>query len=487
MTPLLTLTVIAVALYLLNRGEGAPPPPTDRLDQVLFWLSKLDPFTYRDLVRSILIMGSPGSGKTSSVGKILLRAVIRHAGVLLIASKPEDREMVEGLCREAGKELFVVEPGGLSFNLFKYEANKGADARQLTEMVMTVSEVLTRADGGTSDKFFGLSDFRWVHTAIDVILLAHGVVDTWSIYNFILDAALSKEQLDDPEWRGGYHYETISAAFKKEKTATEARDFARAEKSWLYEWPLMSERTRSSILAGIVNKLHVFNSGIVSDLIGSETGITPEALDQGAVILVDMPIPQHGVSGGVVAGAWKYAVQRHILRRADWSTVICLWSDEYQNHITSFDAKFLAECRSHGGCMCVLTQSIHSIYSSIGGKESQSHTKALLSCFASKIFMALGDEESAKYASSLVGKDIVRMAGASRGGGAMLYDELTGRQGLGTSLSERIEDLIQARYFQNGLKTGGPENGYIAQGWIVRNGQPFSTGENAMLVDFSQR
>ena len=137
--------------------------------------------------------------------------------------------------------------------------------------------------------------------------------------------------------------------------------------------------------------------------------------------------------------------------------------------------------------MVVLTQSIHSFFSAIGGKEAQSQTKALLTNFGHKVFMALGDEESAKYASSLAGRAAIRLGSTSRKGMGAAFDELMGRISLSTSLGEHIEDLIQARLFMNGLRTGGPENGYVADGWVIRNGKAFSSGENAMLVGFSQR
>ena len=62
-----------------------------------------------------------------------------------------------------------------------------------------------------------------------------------------------------------------------------------------------------------------------------------------------------------------------------------------------------------------------------------------------------------------------------------------GNANLGTSISESINDLILPRLFMNGLRTGGPENNFTADGWVIRNGVPFSNGENAMLVGFSQK
>src|SRR5260370_8391355 len=87
-------------------------------------------------------------------------------------------------------------------------------------------------------------------------------------------------------------------------------------------------------------------------------------MDQGAWVLVDMPISRFGASGAMVNGIWHLATQRHILRRyaADKGKVTVVWIDEFQNYLNSFDPQFLAGMPSHGGCMVVLTQSLHSSY-----------------------------------------------------------------------------------------------------------------------------
>ena len=106
--------------------------------------------------------------------------------------------------------------------------------------------------------------------------------------------------------------------------------------------------------------LHIFNTGVVRQLISTETNVTPAVLDEGKSIFIDMPIAEYGVAGAVVCGAWKYATQRYALRlhATGDSKIICLWIDEYQNSVTSFDSKFLAECRSHLACMVVLTTAL---------------------------------------------------------------------------------------------------------------------------------
>jgi hypothetical protein len=495
MNTLLVLLVLSALFYAAKKTERrnvAPPPPVDRLDEPLMNWGAGDAFTKRDLLRSVSIMGAAGSGKTSAIGMILGRslAACMNVSLLIIASKPEDRRMWEGIAAAAGRKLLVFGPKEPHrFNLIACEARAGADSREITECILTTTEALTRNEGRSGDAFWVFQDRRMIANAVEVIKQAYGDVDTWSIQKYINDAPASGDQTQSEEWKKGYFYSTIKKALETEKTQIERQDLSLAMQFWLNEYPQMADKTRSSINASVLGRLHVFNSGIVRELIGTETTVSPQVFDDGAMVLVDMPVANYGLSGTVVAGAWKYATQRHILRRAAGAEtpVACIWIDEYQNHITGFDSHYLAECRSHRGCMVVLTQSMHSFFSSIGGNESQSKTKALLTNYGTKVFMALGDEESAKYASSLVGQSIIRLSNASRSGGAKVYDEILGDYTLSTSLNEQIAELILPRLFMNGLKTGGPENGFIAEGWVIRNGQSFSNGENAMLVGFSQR
>lgn len=492
MSTVIMLAVVA-CIYLVARRcarrAEKPKQALDPLDIPLFWWTRDDPFSIRDLLRSIVIMGAAGSGKTSSVGMLLGRALARNPriGGVIIASKPEDREMWTSIF---GDRLTVFAPDQPHrFNVIDFEAMNGADAREITQLLMTIGESLQKTEGGGRDPFWHQQNARTTHNAVEIVYQAHGKVSTHDIQRFIANAPTSGEQLLSEEWQKGYHCTTSRLAFERAKTPIEAHDYEQARAFFFNEWPHLATETRSSILAGVMGLLHAFNTGVVRELIGTETTITPASLAPGQWLLVDMPIANYGVAGAFVAGAWKYAVQRHVLRRkADANTpVTCLWIDKYQNHITSYDAKYLAECRSHLGCMAVLTQSMHSFFSAMGGRDAQSKTKALLTNLATKVFMALGDEESARYASSLVGRAIIRLASSSRNGAGPLFEEIVGNYNLGTSLSEHFEDLIQARLFMNGLKTGGPENGFVAEGWVIKNGTPFSNGENAMLVGFSQK
>jgi hypothetical protein len=476
----------------MERRRRAPKHHPDGLDTPLFGWSKDDPFTRRELLRSVSIMGAAGSGKTSSSGYQIGKAAVRDRAIggLIIASKPEDRAFWQAIFQQAGRgdDLIIFAPGeDHAFNFIDFERG---DAREITQCIMTVAETLYRSEGAGRDPFWEQQNRRTIHNAAEVLKQAYGRLDTWALQRFVNDAALGVEQITSPTWQGGFHSTSLDLAIKRAGSAVQQHDIDLAAKEfWLNEWPCMNDKTRSSILAGVMGIFHVYNTGIVRELISTRTTVTPEVMDEGKWVLVDMPVANYGVGGAFVAGAWKYATQKHVLRRAATaeSPITVIWVDEYQNHITSFDAKYLAECRSHHGCMVVLTQSLHSYFGSIGGKEAHSHAKGLLSNLGTKVFHALGDNESAEYAASLIGRGVIHMGSGHLTPQGQPFEDVMGRTRISTGWSQQIEMMLQGRAFMTGLRTGGAENGFMADAWVIRSGVPFSNGENHMLIGFSQR
>jgi hypothetical protein len=212
-------------------------------------------------------------------------------------------------------------------------------------------------------------------------------------------------------------------------------------------------------------------------------------MDQGKWVLVNMPVHEKGAGGLAVSTAWKYATQRHVLRRhADQRTnPILLWFDEYQNVCNGVqDSAFLAECRSHLGGMVVLTHGLHSFHASAKGEGGNHHAMALLGNFSTKVVHCLGENDSAKFASELIGRALQQRGGFSRQPGGNLWDEITGEGGMTFNSSERMEEIVQPNEFFK-LRCGGEVNNYMADAIVIKSGEPFAYGGNFLKVAFSQK
>lgn len=414
-------------------------------------------------------------------------------GGLILASKPEDREFWQRIFAQAGRksDLLIFGPdqphrfNGLDF------IRSGGDTRDITHGIMVVGESLDRdsSTGRQSDPFWVKQNERMIYNAVEIVRQAIGNVTAPLLQRFINGAAQSPAALATPEWQAGFHNQCLKAAYGKRNADIQKHDYDLAAEYWLKEYPTMNDRTRSSILAGVMGILHVFCTGIVRELISTTTNISPVVMGEGKWVLVDMPVSKNGVGTAFIMAMWKYLTQRYILKRhATEETPVCvIWCDEAQNVVNSFDPTYLAECRSHRGCMVYLTQSTHSYYSRIHGQSGEHETDALLTNFFTKIFHAVGDDKTAAYASSLIGRRLTTHIGGSMAP-VDTYDELFGGQSKYTaSFSQQVENILENREFMQNLRTGGEANGLMVDGIVVRSGQPFSNGEAWLKVAFSQK
>lgn len=344
----------------------------DPLDQKLFNWPSGDAFTKRHLMQSVAIMGQIGSGKSSGSGLRLARTILKMpSGGLILASKPEDREWWKQRFQEAGrsKDLIVfAEDTPARCNFIDYEMKSGGDARSLTQFLTVTGEVLDSGSGRSNEQFWKKSEERILYNCISALMQGNAGVDAPKIQKFITTAAYKPETLADDKWQAQFHNQVLKAAYERKKTRMEQADYDLFYNFWLTEFPQMDDKPRSSILAGVNNTLHVYNSGIVREKISTETTTTPDDLKKGKYWLLDYPVHQYDASGKFLMTAAKFMSQKMILRRkADPGDIpIIIYSDECQNVINSFDAVFLAESRSHLGAMIYLTQSIHSFFNAMG-------------------------------------------------------------------------------------------------------------------------
>jgi type IV secretory pathway TraG/TraD family ATPase VirD4 len=469
------------------------------LDKPLFWwtTSKTDPCTLRDLLNSVQIFGRTGSGKTSSSGKAIAKALlnIKGSGGLVHAAKVDDVDMWRELARKAGREddLCIFGPKHpWKFNLVDYEMKHGGGhTRNIVKILTTIGETLhNREDGArNTDPFWQENNERLLFTAVEILKQATGKVDAPELQRFISGAAMSEAQRNDPAWKDGFHAKLLIEGDKKGKTDIERHDWELAAQYWLQEFPTMADKTRSSILTGVMGILHTMNVGVVRRLFSTETNITPDALFEGKWILVNAPPATEGDVGSFVNGAVKIMVQRAILRRrvTDATAPVFIFADEFHQFVNSFDAHYLAMCRSHRGAMICLSQSLASYYAAFKGESGKHKAQALLANFVTKVFHAV-DAETAKWSSEMCGRARQTYFGGSTQAPEHAYDELMMEGGkYSGSFSEHMDNIIEPGAFINGLRTGGPENDLICDAYIVRSGTLFSNGRPFIRTQFSQK
>lgn len=475
-----------------NPPGKTPPATTGFLDTVLMRFTPNDCYRGREfLAGGVCIMGKTGSGKTSSSGYQLARALVSaKTGGLILGSKPDDKVFWQRIFNEAGRsnDLLIFESGGqLTFDPIDFEMQHGADAHEITRYLLTIDETMSRGQGGhgaSNEKFWEGGKKRVTYNMVIVVKLATGRVTVPDLVAFLNDAASNPAQLSDENWRKGIHCQFLKRAMEAKKSPADEHDYNQSFEFFTKEWVMMDAKVRASLTVDVMNTLHTLNSGEIRQLLSSGSNVSPDLMDQGKWILVNMPAHEKGAGGIAVNAAWKYATQRHVLRRKEGTVPIIIWSDEYQNVANSFDAAYLGESRSHLSAMVVLTQGLNTLFSAMKDGQGHHEAKALLSHFGLKIFHALGDSETAAFASSLLGKAVTMRGAYSKRSNDDMKEQMMGD--VTHSANEHMEEILQPNAFMHGLRCGGPPD-CVADAIIVKAGEGYSWGGNYLKMAFSQR
>lgn len=466
------------------------------LDQPLLEWSDHDILSGRGLLRNLAIFGSSGSGKTSSSGKHLARAILRQGrgnGGLILCATPSDARMWRRLFADAGRRNDLIEfspSQSQRFNFLDYEMRHGGQTRNITKLITTIGETLRSSDskGGENGDIWEREQERMLYSGVQVVKVATGKVSAPDLQQFIAGAANTPEEISSEQWQAGFHQQCIRAAYLAPKSPVDAHDCQLAFDYWLSEIPRMASKTRSSILVGVNGILHVFNTGIVRELVSGPTTISPDDMLDGKWIMVNMSPAEWGDPGSFTNVGWKYLTQKMVLRRdaGEGDPINVIWCDEAQQFVNSFDSQYLAQCRGHQGCMIFLTQSLSGLYATLKGQTGRHQADALMANFGHVIVHAC-DPITAEWASSKLGKTLQTFIGGSMAPQTDLWDELMGRSQYTGNFSEHFESVLQPQVFMNGLRTGGRANGLLCDAILIRNGQPFSNGQNWLQITFTQQ
>ena len=154
--------------------------------------------------------------------------------------------------------------------------------------------------------------------------------------------------------------------------------------------------------------------------------------------------------------------------------------------MTNFDSSFIAQCRSHKGCLVYLTQSVSSFYSAMKGESGKHEADALLANF-SHVIVHASDPVTSKWAVSKLGrKRLMLFSGSSTPqGDASVWDHMFGENRASASFSEHYEQVLQDQEFMIG-RTGGPL--ITSNTWpmpsLSSRGNASSNGESYLAVVF---
>lgn len=518
----------------------------DLLDQTLIQLTATDVLTLRDFVAGTLVLGVTGSGKSTGPRDNIFRAFIRKGmGGVLTTVKLEDVEDIRRICKEEGRLDSLLVWDGLNggFNFLEWilarEGRGGIEnAIEFLMRVIELKKASATTPGGKGDQFWFDTILQFLRALIPLVYAGTGTLKIDDILGAARSAPTSLAQMSDPDWQAGSEFFRICAL------AADKLDDATGNRLMAYwrEFANLDDKTRSNILISLTTALDALvNNDWLRHAFCEESSIFPELCFEGVIIVLDMPVLTRHEDGLFAQQMFVLAFQRTVLARNALpkryrERSVFLIIDEFPLFCNSQYTRFLGLCRSSNCCTVLLAQSIPSIEARMIGPNGAQQAQSLIANCAIKIWASNNCTVTNEWASKTIGRTLQTRSnysanegqnssfGANMGegtnwgqssnsGGSVSFgpngqathgaswgsgssnggsDNWGRNRGGGSSHgqswghSEVLEFAVEAGEFGRMLKTGGPANGNRVSTIIYQAGRTFSSGSNALLVEWRQ-
>lgn len=497
------------------------------LDQPLLSLSRRDQWTIRDSFEGTQIFGETGSGKTSGSGAALARSFLRadYGGLVLTFKADECTRWVQ-YAREAGRldSLLIVgkdEPWRFNFLEYQYlRADEGAGHTENTvSAFMNILE--SRYRGGqrqTREEFFTDGARQLLYFGLELLAAAGEPVSMHNLFALIRSTPYAERDSGTILYpQGSYCLACLQKAQAGGQPLHHIVAFLEGELA-----RPGAARESSAVIRTLTTMAHPLTTGLVSDLLCTETNFLPDYSRAGAIIILNLPLEVWEDVGRTAQLLFKYIWQRAMLRFTGirrGGHPVFLWVDEAQAFVTDYDRMFQEGARSACAATVYLTQSVSNFRAALGD-NADAKANALLGNLATKIFHRNSDFTTNQWAAEMIAKGvIVRYSGGYAGSDSQSFGFSAGENsgwsagssqggsnsshsggsssginfGRSTSTSQNqgwhqtVDYLVQPGVFTR-LKGGGPEHAYHVQGVVFKAGKRWKrTGHTFLDVTFPQR
>jgi hypothetical protein len=449
---------------------------------------------------NIFISGQVGSAKTTGVGALLARGLLRHPskpGALVLCQKPDEAQRWIKYAEDCGRAddvMHVYLGGPHSIDLLDYELSaKGGGVESAGVLLDVILEVANRNRQRTSsDSYWPESSGRQMRYAMTLIRMAGYVCGLQEVLEFCQSLPADAEQLKDPAWKASSY--AVNCLLAAAESHSRERAFQLAGDWLISEWSSLAEKTKSIISSVTNNTLDRFLSGPFADLICGNTTFSPEdPIERGRLLIFDLPGAVYGPPAQWASVAVKLLTQRALMRRdlTKPCRPVILWCDEAANFcVPEMDAMFLSQSRQFKAICVNIVQNLPLIITALGAAEAARHqAMAWLSNHATIFACANSDPETNHLMSSMCGETKEIMHGGSGGtdNNYNVFDDLMGtyRGHAHASWNETYRPSFPADRYSRLLR-GGRDNDFIMEAVVFQSGRTFSNGKTWIKSAFRQ-
>ena len=417
----------------------------------------------KGLFQNILITGSIGTGKTSSVMYPLTRQILKYnskndeekIGGLILDVKGNYNIEVKKILKEIGREkdLMVIDlSGNIKYNpLDKKDLNPEVLANRLKNILILFSPETTES--------FWLDKAE--HLITEVIkfirIYNNGYVNFVELSKVINSKEYYEEKLDIVR-------KLIYKGKLKEKQIYDLSTFIDFFKT---EFLNLDNRTSSIIKSEIsrITSIFISNYNINKCFCPKEEEINffgfEECIEKGKVVVLNLNISEYRNLSKIIATYLKFDFQTAVLNRLGKNTnlkKVFFLSDEYQEYITESDASFYATSREAKCINIIATQSYTSLKNALSSEES---VNVIIQNLINKVWFRSDDNYTIESAIKQIGKEEKLRIGKTLSENAKnsMYNYITKSftsidSGLSESYNKtfNLEDRFNSKFFSQELE-----------------------------------
>ncbi len=446
--------------------------------------------TARDLANNTIVLGSPGSGKTSGVLQSLQYGALTaspYMGGLFNTAKQDDLPNILKPIKYANRlsDCIIINAlGEFRLNWLEYarkQTPKGSsEAITVLEMLRIFSEMVSKSASVSKDPFWQTHVDKFCLAAITLLIYAKVSLSVKKMIQILHSMPKNTDDIKDDEFisRSKFMY-YLNLALDNPDTENN-QEFDQCVSYFLDEMAgTMDSRTMSNIVASIHATLFPASIGLMAKLLDDvESNFSMDMTFDGSIIIIDVPSSVYHEQANLVTSMLMYLWQKDVMMRdlSKNNRAVFSFTDEAQLTINRQTVAFSSVCRSQQALCIYASQSLAAIKVRLGPHSDHLLDQFINNC--GNIYMLSStNPDTLRLFSDLVGKDYEMRVGFNAG-------LANGHNS--ANASEDYRYILPEKEFRL-LATGGPRNSYVVESIFVSSGRTFNEDQTYLRVAFDQK